>query len=446
MAMFSFGGGGAQPEIQWLWMDDGNRWEYYDFSDGDQIEQAYLTGAAGASVVSAVGGRAGTGATYCINFGTMKQVNIATNFTRAVKRNLARTDSALSERWEWSVGATWVQVPLWVCAQMVVSRDLRREPFTTAHLDDGAKKRYTFTVTRIAQLGLHWTTAMGAASAAAAAGGGGGSGGRLRPSQAVLSAQSVQQASQSSQSASGSREREFKRLVDAAKNCTATVAADETCAVCLDGFSANEPALLLSKCQGHYMHRECILRTFRAMGPKCPTCSTMYAALIGTQPDGTMTFSTRAPGAKPLSGYETVGTIVINYNFLGGIQSRHHPNPGQAYRGTSRVAYLPNTPEGREVLGLLCACFEQKMTFTVGTSVTTGISNSVIWNGIHHKTATSGGSANFGYPDRHYFTSIGFLFIVLVGADRAGQGTWRAVLWRSPLAIDGNPSTPSTPR
>lgn len=50
------------------------RWEYYDFSDGDQIEQAYLTGAAGASVVSAVGGRAGTGATYCINFGTMKQV------------------------------------------------------------------------------------------------------------------------------------------------------------------------------------------------------------------------------------------------------------------------------------------------------------------------------------------------------------------------------------
>ena len=71
---------------------------------------------------------------------------------------------------------------------------------------------------------------MGAASAAAAAGGGGGSGGRLRPSQAVLSAQSVQQASQSSQSASGSREREFKRLVDAAKNCTATVAADETCA------------------------------------------------------------------------------------------------------------------------------------------------------------------------------------------------------------------------
>lgn len=47
---------------------------------------------------------------------------------------------------------------------------------------------------------------------------------------------------------------------------------------------------------------------------------------------------------------------------------------------------------------------------------------------------------------RPLLDSIGLLFIVLVGADRAGQGTWRAVLWRSPLAIDGNPSTPSTPR
>lgn len=77
--------------------------------------------------------------------------------------------------------------------------------------------------------------------------------------------------------------------------------------------------------------------------PRYPaqTLPSLCRCLLGTQPDGTMTFSTRAPGAKPLSGYETVGTIVINYNFLGGIQSRHHPNPGQAYRGTSRVAYLP---------------------------------------------------------------------------------------------------------
>ncbi|CAN0383958.1 unnamed protein product, partial [Laminaria digitata] len=62
--------------------------------------------------------------------------------------------------------------------------------------------------------------------------------------------------------------------------------------------------------------------------------------------------------------------------------------------------------EGREVLQLLQTCFNQKMTFTVGTSITTGISNSVIWNGVHHKTATSGGSASFGYPDSSYLSRV----------------------------------------
>lgn len=51
--------------------------------------------------------------------------------------------------------------------------------------------------------------------------------------------------------------------------------------MCIDGFSAQEPALLLSKCRGHYMHAVCILESFTAMGPKCPTCSTMYGQLHG---------------------------------------------------------------------------------------------------------------------------------------------------------------------
>lgn len=51
--------------------------------------------------------------------------------------------------------------------------------------------------------------------------------------------------------------------------------------VCIDGFSDTEPALLLSQCQGHYMHAACILESFAAMGPKCPTCSKMYGALHG---------------------------------------------------------------------------------------------------------------------------------------------------------------------
>jgi deltex-like protein len=55
---------------------------------------------------------------------------------------------------------------------------------------------------------------------------------------------------------------------------------------------------------------------------------------------------------------------------------------------------------------LLKEAFERKLTFTVGRSVTTGLDNQVVWNGIHHKTSTSGGSSSFGYPDPTYLTRV----------------------------------------
>ena len=88
------------------------------------------------------------------------------------------------------------------------------------------------------------------------------------------------------------------------------------------------------------------------------------------------------------AGYENCGTIVINYYFSNGTL----PN-GTKYSGTSRVAYLPDNEEGREVLRLLKICFDRKLTFTVGTSVTTGRTNTVVWNGIHHKTSLTGGKS-----------------------------------------------------
>lgn len=68
-----------------------------------------------------------------------------------------------------------------------------------------------------------------------------------------------------------------------------------------------------------------------------------------------------------------------------------HPNPGYPYHGTSRIAYLPDNEEGRELLLLLRKAFEARITFTVGRSVTTGRDNVVTWNDIHHKTNISGG-------------------------------------------------------
>jgi len=68
-----------------------------------------------------------------------------------------------------------------------------------------------------------------------------------------------------------------------------------------------------------------------------------------------------------------------------------HPNPGLRYAGTNRKAYLPNNDRGRKVAALLRLAFDSGLTFTIGTSSTTGFPNSVIWNGIHHKTELYGG-------------------------------------------------------
>lgn len=42
----------------------------------------------------------------------------------------------------------------------------------------------------------------------------------------------------------------------------------------------------------------------------------------------------------------------------------------------------------------------------VGTSLTTGRKNTVVWAGIHHKTNTHGGVSSFGWPDETYFARV----------------------------------------
>ena len=94
---------------------------------------------------------------------------------------------------------------------------------------------------------------------------------------------------------------------------------------------------------------------------------------------------------KRCFSFTDCGMITINYHFPSGVQGPEHPNPGQRYEGTQRTAYLPDNREGNEVLQLLRRAFDARLTFTVGTSVTTGRHNQITWNDIHHKTSMSGG-------------------------------------------------------
>ncbi|XP_035681635.1 probable E3 ubiquitin-protein ligase DTX3 [Branchiostoma floridae] len=112
-----------------------------------------------------------------------------------------------------------------------------------------------------------------------------------------------------------------------------------------------------------------------------------------------------------LPGYEymncrSIATIEIHYYFPDGTQGPEHPNPGKPYTGTSRTAYLPDNAEGREVLRLLKQAFDSRLVFTIGTSATTGLTDTVVWNGIPHKTSKYGGPNSYGYPDPQYLATV----------------------------------------
>ena len=160
-------------------------------------------------------------------------------------------------------------------------------------------------------------------------------------------------------------------------------------------FKQKLNVILLKNCHDHFFHIECLdLLIGDKKSFKCPNCSKIYGILIGDQPKGSM----RAHISYNFhcSGYEDYDTIVIDYDF---------PS-GNGYSGTYRTAFLPNNKEGKEILGLLKVCFDRKLTFTVGTSVTTGVTNTTVWNGVHHKTNLYGGSTHFGYPDNTYFNRV----------------------------------------
>ena len=170
------------------------------------------------------------------------------------------------------------------------------------------------------------------------------------------------------------------------------------CSICLSDITNKKT---LDKC-GHSFCADCINEAFKHT-KKCPLCFMVYGTLKGNQPEGNMFDSFRSTS---LPGFRSCGTITISYRFPSGIQGPNHPNPGKPYIGTDRNAYLPDNKEGRKVLELLKKAFNQKLTFTIGRSATTGMDDCVTWNDIHHKTSTTGGSTRFGYPDPTYLKRV----------------------------------------
>ncbi|XP_021271449.1 probable E3 ubiquitin-protein ligase DTX2 isoform X4 [Numida meleagris] len=198
--------------------------------------------------------------------------------------------------------------------------------------------------------------------------------------------------------------------------------ADEDCIICMEklaspsGYSDTcecstiKPEMVgrLMNCQ-HSFHMLCMLAMY-SNGNKdgslqCPSCKTIYGEKTGTQPKGKMEVSTFP---QSLPGHRDCGMIQIVYHISRGIQGPEHPNPGMPYtaRGFPRYCYLPDNEKGRKVLELLKVAWKRRLIFTVGTSSTTGESNTVVWNEIHHKTEMDTNLSGHGYPDPNYLDNV----------------------------------------
>ncbi|XP_061557799.1 probable E3 ubiquitin-protein ligase DTX2 isoform X2 [Phycodurus eques] len=204
---------------------------------------------------------------------------------------------------------------------------------------------------------------------------------------------------------------------------------DEDCIICMDqlsnpsGYETQPPPATAQessqgilpdavgkfvKC-GHTLHMLCMLAMYNN-GTKdgslqCPSCKTIYGEKTGTQPKGKMEIYSIP---QPLPGHPDCGTIQIIYSIPPGIQGPEHPNPGQPFtcRGFPRFCFLPDSDKGRKVLELLKIAWMRRLIFTVGTSSTTGEPDTVVWNGIHHKTEMMSNLSGHGFPDPNYLDNV----------------------------------------
>jgi deltex-like protein len=182
---------------------------------------------------------------------------------------------------------------------------------------------------------------------------------------------------------------------DAFVNCSK--GSKEYCVICMESLANGGQIVSLKHC-GHEYHKQCIEGALKSSN-KCPVCRTLISKPQGHCPSGTMRIS--YSNSIRCGGFDNCGSIIISYEIPSGIQSSFHENPGQQYHGTNRNAYLPDNEEGRELLDRLVFAWNHGLTFTVGTSLTTGQPNCVTWTSIHHKTSPRGG--HHGFPDQGYF-------------------------------------------
>lgn len=180
------------------------------------------------------------------------------------------------------------------------------------------------------------------------------------------------------------------------------------CNVCLSPFieetDGGGPAIRLPKCSGHFFHMECIEEWLQEKH-QCPYCKTFYGVQKGNCPEGDMIIRHLKKKLPSFEGDKSSGTWMVTWDIDSGIQDSTHQNPGLPFYGTTRHGYLPDSEAFRKVLRMFQIAWKRRLMFTVGTSLTTGFNNVIIWNGIHVRTEWEDRSG-FGWPAPGYMDSV----------------------------------------
>ena len=125
---------------------------------------------------------------------------------------------------------------------------------------------------------------------------------------------------------------------------------------------------------------------------------------IGPCPEGSMAIIW--DGHRHCDGYQHCGTFMLTYTIPAGKQSLCHHFPGKSFTGTKRVAFVPGDFHGRDggyhLVKRLRSAFMNGLVFDVGTSLTTGKANQVVWASITHKSKQTRNI--HGFPDPNFFT------------------------------------------
>ena len=136
----------------------------------------------------------------------------------------------------------------------------------------------------------------------------------------------------------------------------------------------------LNRCN-HFFHCVCIgsllnsmIHTKFKLPISCTNCKAIYGVKTGDQPDtGTVDIGY---DKSSLPAHYEFGTIGISYNFSDVVSQ-----DGTHYYADGFPRFL----EGKTVLELLRIAWNSGLFFTVGTIITTGRSDCIVWDNIHHK-------------------------------------------------------------